>query len=60
MLAVTLGLTYIDFMAVLVIWYGNLPDKVDWFVAPHRDHPGIGWRSRRSFSSPSSRYFLCC
>jgi hypothetical protein len=33
MLAVTLGLTYIDFMAVLVIWYSNLPHKVDWFVA---------------------------
>lgn len=32
MLAVALGLTYIDFMALLVIWYGDLPDKVDWFV----------------------------
>jgi hypothetical protein len=33
MLAVILGLIYIDFMAVLVIWYGDLPRKVDWFVA---------------------------
>ena len=32
LLAVTLGLTYIDFMAVLVIWYGDLPHKVDFFV----------------------------
>ena len=32
MLAVALGLTYIDFMALLVIWYGDLPDKIDWFV----------------------------
>jgi hypothetical protein len=32
MLAVTLGITYINFMAVLVIWYGDLPDKVSWFV----------------------------
>jgi hypothetical protein len=32
MLAVALGLTYIDFMAVLVIWYGDLPAKVSWFV----------------------------
>ena len=32
MLAVTLGITYIDFMAVLVIWYGDLPDKVFWFT----------------------------
>ncbi|HZT24890.1 MAG TPA: hypothetical protein VFA57_04215 [Pseudolabrys sp.] len=31
-LAVVLGLTYIDFMAVLVLWYGDLPDKIDWFV----------------------------
>jgi hypothetical protein len=32
MLATVLGLTYIDFMAVLVIWYGDLPGKVGWFV----------------------------
>jgi hypothetical protein len=32
MLVTVLGLTYIDFMAVLVIWYGDLPDKVGWFV----------------------------
>jgi hypothetical protein len=32
MLAVTLGVTYINFMAVLVMWYGDLPDKVSWFV----------------------------
>jgi hypothetical protein len=32
MLAVTLGLTYIDFMAVLVIWYSDLPHKVDFLV----------------------------
>jgi hypothetical protein len=33
MLAVALGLTYIDFMAVLVIWYGDVPDKIEWLVA---------------------------
>jgi hypothetical protein len=33
MLATALGLAYIDFMAVLVIWYGDLPEKVGWFVA---------------------------
>jgi hypothetical protein len=33
MLAVTLGITYLNFMAVLVIWYGDLPDKVFWLVA---------------------------
>lgn len=32
MLATVLGLTYIDFMAVLVIWYGDLPNKSGWFV----------------------------
>lgn len=32
LLATVLGLTYIDFMAVLVIWYGDLPREVVWFV----------------------------
>jgi len=32
MLVVTLGITYIDFMAVLVIWYGDVPAKVFWFA----------------------------
>ena len=36
LLATLLGITYINFMAVLVIWYGNLPERVAWFVA--RDH----------------------
>lgn len=33
LLATVLGLTYIDFMAVLVIWYGDLPREASWFVA---------------------------
>jgi hypothetical protein len=37
MLAVTLGITYINFMAVLVMWYGDLPDKVSWFVLRVRE-----------------------
>jgi len=36
LLATILGITYIDFMAVLVIWYGDIPREVSWFVA--RDH----------------------
>ena len=32
LLAALLGITYINFMAVLVIWYGDLPDRVFWFV----------------------------
>jgi hypothetical protein len=32
LLATVLGLTYIDFMAVLVIWYGDLPSEEIWFV----------------------------
>ncbi len=32
LLAAALGLTYLDFMALLVIWYGDLPDKVDWLL----------------------------
>ena len=33
LLATVLGLTYIDFMAILVIWYGDLPREESWFVA---------------------------
>ena len=32
LLATILGLTYIDFMAVLIIWYGDLPRTVHWLV----------------------------
>ncbi len=32
LLAFVLGITYIDFMAVLVIWYGDLPREEVWFV----------------------------
>jgi hypothetical protein len=32
LLAFVLGITYIDFMAVLVIWYGDLPHEEIWFV----------------------------
>jgi hypothetical protein len=32
MLVVTLGITYTDFMAVLVMWYGDVPSKIFWFV----------------------------
>jgi hypothetical protein len=32
LLAAVLGITYIDFMAVLVIWYGDLPHEEIWFV----------------------------
>jgi hypothetical protein len=33
LLATVLGITYIDFMAVLVIWYGDIPREESWFVA---------------------------
>lgn len=36
LLATLLGIVYINFMAVLVIWYGNLPERVAWFVT--RNH----------------------
>ncbi len=36
LLATLLGLTYINFMALLIIWYGDLPNRVFWFV--QRDH----------------------
>jgi hypothetical protein len=39
LLAATLGLTYLAFVAGLVMWSGNLPDKLGWFVTRFRD----GW-----------------
>jgi hypothetical protein len=35
-LAAILGITYIDFMAVLVIWYGDLPREEIWFAERDR------------------------
>jgi hypothetical protein len=32
LLAALLGLAYLNFIAVLVVWYGDLPHKVSWFV----------------------------
>ena len=34
--AFVLGITYVDFMALLVIWYGDLPHKEFWFVQRDR------------------------
>jgi hypothetical protein len=39
LLAFVLGITYIDFMAVLVIWYGDLPREEIWFV----ERGGLPW-----------------
>mgnify|MGYP005810935169 CR=1 FL=1 len=46
LLATLLGITYINFIAVLVIWYGNLPDKVFWFV----DRDAWPWRALAIFA----------
>lgn len=40
LLATTLGLTYLDFMAVLVLWYGDVPSRSFWFV----ERLAGGWR----------------
>ena len=37
LLVVMLGITYTDFMAVLVMWYGDVPSKVLWFVERVRE-----------------------
>ncbi len=36
LLAFVLGITYVDFMALLVMWYSDLPSRLFWFV--ERDH----------------------
>ena len=48
LLAAVLGLTYIDFMAVLVIWYSDLPHEEIWFVE----------RSRRPWTVLAAASFL--
>ena len=35
-LAALLGITYINFMAVLIIWYGDVPSHVSWLVQRDR------------------------
>ncbi len=54
-----LGITYIDFMAVLVIWYGDLPREEIWFVERDR-WPWRRWRSALSSSSRWCRSSRCC
>ena len=46
LLATVLGITYMNFMAVLVIWYGDIPREEIWFVARDR----FPWNGAR----------LCC
>jgi hypothetical protein len=41
LLAFVLGITYIDFMVVLVIWYGDVPATTRWFVA----RMDLSWRA---------------
>ena len=36
LLATVLGITYMDFMTVLVIWYGDIPREEIWFVVRER------------------------
>jgi hypothetical protein len=36
LLTTVLGITYVDFMAVLVIWYGDIPREEIWFVIRDR------------------------
>jgi hypothetical protein len=44
LLAFTLGITYVDFMALLVIWYGDLPRSAAWFIARnHQPWIALAW-----------------
>jgi hypothetical protein len=44
LLTFTLGITYLDFMAVLVIWYGDLPRSTAWLVARnHLPWTALAW-----------------
>jgi len=39
-IAMLLGTVYLDLISFIVIWYGNLPDKVAWYLVRGRD----GWQ----------------
>jgi hypothetical protein len=39
MIATLLGVVYLEFMTFVVAWYGDLPDKAEWFLK----RAGIGW-----------------
>jgi hypothetical protein len=39
-IATLLGTVYLDLMSFIVIWYGNLPEKAEWYVVRGRD----GWQ----------------
>lgn len=41
MIATLLGTVYLDYMSYVVIWYGNLPEKVAWYVV--RGQGGWQW-----------------
>ena len=44
LLATLLGIVYMNFMAVLVIWYGDVPERVAWFVVrTHGPWPLLAW-----------------
>jgi len=32
LLAALLGLVYVNFMALLIVWYGDVPERVQWFI----------------------------
>ena len=41
MIATLLGVVYLEFMTFVIAWYGDLPDKAEWFLK----RSGAGWVS---------------
>ena len=39
MIATLLGVVYLEFMTFVIAWYGDLPDKTEWFLR----RAGTGW-----------------
>ena len=57
LIATLLGVVYLEFMTFVVGWYGDLPDKVEWFLK----RAGTGWlgilgRGADSRGSPAVRH----
>ena len=45
LIATLLGVVYLEFMTFVIAWYGDLPDKAEWFLK--RAEPGwVGTRDR--------------
>ena len=58
MLAFVMLWAYFYFSQFLIIWSGNLPEEMPWYIAPAARRLAVRWRS--CWSSSTSRCPSCC